>query len=64
MVGYDKKTKFACGDCGSSAKIHGFFSNGSPIYDPHMDYNYYPKKDELLKIYHIKCNDCGFEQWS
>ena len=57
MVGYDKKTKFSCGDCGSSAKIHGFFSNGSPIYDPHMDYNYYPKKDELLKIYHIKCDD-------
>ena len=64
MVGYDKTITTSCGDCDGDAKLTGFFSNGTPIYDPYTDSSYRPLEDELLKIDHIKCADCGAEQWS
>ena len=64
VVGYFKTITTSCGDCGGDAKLEGFFSNGTPIHDPYMDSTYRPIKDELLKIGHIKCSDCGSEQWS
>ena len=64
-IGSDKTITTSCGDCGgNNAKLTGFFSNGSSIHDPHMDSTYRPTKGELLKIDHLKCNDCGSEQWS
>ena len=64
MVGYNKTITTSCGDCGGDAKLEGFFSNGTPIHDPYTDSTYRPLEDELLKIGHIKCSDCGSEQWS
>jgi len=62
-VGYEKTVSHPC-HCGSDAKLSGFFSNGSAIHDPYMDYTYTPEDGELLKIHHIKCETCKNEQWS
>ena len=63
-MSYKDTKSVACGSCEGDATVYGDFATGDPIKDPYMDYVYHPAKDELLKINHLYCNECGEEQWS
>jgi|6_EtaG_2_1085325.scaffolds.fasta_scaffold51576_2 hypothetical protein len=63
-VSYKDTKQISCGSCDGIATVTGVFATGLPIKDPYMDYTYNPTKDELLKIKHLRCGECGFEQWS